>query len=299
MTAHRAWRRIRAEARCSFQAAWRALVCMLNGDDLTHAAAIAFYALLSLFPFLLLVSAMLGSVTADEADRASVLGFVLRYFPARLDFVATQLDAIRGNRAGVGAAGILGLLWGSFGVFGAITGAVNQAWGVETRRGFWKHRLVSFLFLAASGAVTLGALLLLTARRVVQASWFGALLDRFDQLAILQAFEVEYFATVLLIVGLGLVFYFVPNARIRFRDVWVGAVVTGALWRVAFAGFSWFTARNAQLQLLNGSLAVAVAFLLWAYVSAIILLYGAQFTAAHARVRRGRLDSVPAAPVLP
>lgn len=276
-------------------AAWRALVRLLTGDDLTHAAAIAFYSLLSIFPFLLLVTAVLGAVTADDADRAAVLRFVFRYFPARLDFISIQLDAIRESRAGVGLAGTVGLVWGSLGVFGAVTSAVNQAWGVETRRGFWTHRLISFLLLVGSGAVMLAAVLLLGARRVVLASWFGGVLEQFTVLAALQTLALDYLATLLLIVAMGCIFYFVPSARIRFRDVWVGAVLTGLLWRGAFAGFSWSMSRNVQLQLLNGSLALAVAFLLWAYMASIILMYGVEFTAAHARVRRGLADELPAA----
>ena len=66
-----------------------------SSDNLTYAASIAYYALLSLFPFSMLALAMLGSVTADEADRNAVLGFVLRYFPQQFDFITTQLDAFR------------------------------------------------------------------------------------------------------------------------------------------------------------------------------------------------------------
>ena len=89
--------RLRIALRLSGLAAWRALVRLVSGDDLTHAAAISFYALLSLFPFMLLMISILGSITADDADRLAVLGFVFRYFPTRLDFVATQLDAFRGS----------------------------------------------------------------------------------------------------------------------------------------------------------------------------------------------------------
>ena len=91
------WRPVRRELRLWGQAAWRALVGLVNSNDLTHAASIAYYALLSLFPFLLLVISMLGVVTADEDDRARVLGFVFRYFPTRLDFVTDQLDAFRAD----------------------------------------------------------------------------------------------------------------------------------------------------------------------------------------------------------
>ena len=127
MTPARILRRLRAELRFSGLAAWRALVELVNSNDLTHAAAIAYYALLSLFPFLLLIISMLGSVTANDADRLAVLTFIFRYFPTQLDFVATQLDAFRQTRVQVGVAGSVALIWASLGVFGAITTAVNEA----------------------------------------------------------------------------------------------------------------------------------------------------------------------------
>ena len=78
MTPARILLRLRAELTFSGLAAWRGLVRLVNGNDLTHAASIAYYALLSLFPFLLLSISLLGSVTADEADRSAVLGFVFQ-----------------------------------------------------------------------------------------------------------------------------------------------------------------------------------------------------------------------------
>jgi hypothetical protein len=65
--------RLRAELRWTAQAAWRGLVELVNSNDLTHAASIAYYALLSLFPFLLLIISLLGSITASEDQRLAVL----------------------------------------------------------------------------------------------------------------------------------------------------------------------------------------------------------------------------------
>jgi len=287
---------VRAELRLSGLAAWRGIVELVNSNDLTHAASIAYYALLSLFPFLLLVIGLLGAVTADDADRIEVLSFVFRYFPTQLDFVTGQLDALREARLQLGVAGSLALIWGSLGVFGAVTSAVNEAWGVEKQRSFWKHRLVSFLMLVAAGSVMMLALLLVTLIQMAQATWFGAMLARFTWLANLQSFAVRNLATMLLIVGVGLVFYFIPNAKTRFRDVWVGAVLTGLLWRVAFQGFAWYIRVNAGLKMIHGSVAAVIVFLLWVYVSSIILMYGVEFTAAYARLRRRRPDELPAAP---
>ena len=289
-------RRLRAELRLTSLAAWRALVQLVNGNDLTHAASIAYYALLSFFPFLLLVFSLLGSLTNDEDDRIAVLTFVFRYFPTQLDFVNNQLLAFRETRLQLGLAGALALIWASLGVFGAITTGVNEAWGVERQRSFWKHRMVSFLMLVAAGGVMIVGLALVGAVEVAEAAGFGALLARFGWLAGLQTLTARYMATVLLIVGVGLVYYFIPNAKTRFRDVWVGAALTGLLWRIAFDAFAWYIARNQSLTMIHGSIAAVVVFLLWIYVSAIILMYGVEFTAAYARLRRHRPDDMPAAP---
>ena len=295
MTPARILLRLRAELVFSGLAAWRALVRLVNGNDLTHSASIAYYALLSLFPFLLLVISMLGSITADEGDRLAVLTFVFRYFPTQFDFVNTQLEAFRQTRVPVGVAGGLALIWGSLGVFGAITSAVNEAWGVEKQRSFLRHRMVSFLMLVASGGVLIVALLLVSAVEVAHASWFGVMLARFTWLGALESLTLRYSATILLILAVGLVYYFIPNAKTRFRDVWVGAVFTGVLWRVALSGFSWYIGRGSRLTLIHGSIAAVVVFLLWIYVSSIILMYGVEFTAAYARLRRRRPEAMPAA----
>ena len=296
MTPGRFLRRLRAELRLSGVALWRGVVELINSNDVTHAASIAYYALLSLFPFLLLVFSMLGSITDNEEDRLAVLTFVFRYFPTKLDFVSNQLQALNDNHVQLGVAGALALIWASLGVFGAITSAVNEAWGVERQRSFWKHRLVSFMMLVAAGGVMIVALLLVSAVEVAQGTTFGLMFARFHWLTVLRTLTFDYMATVLLTIGIGLVFYFIPNAKTRFRDVWVGAALTGVLWRVAFDGFAWYIARNKSMTMIHGSIAAVVVFLLWVYVSSIILMYGVEFTAAYARLRRRRPDDMPAAP---
>ena len=284
------------ELRLSGLAAWRALVRLLNGNDLTHAAAISYYALLSLFPFLLLIISILGLITADEADRLAVLDFVFRYFPTRLDFVTAQLDAFRETRLQVGVVGGVALIWASLGVFGALTTAVNEAWGAETPRSFLKHRLVSFLMLAAGGGVMVAAVLLVSGAQMAEMSWFGAVLARFQWLRALETLTVRYAATILLILAVGPLFYFVPNVKTRFRDVWVGAILTGLLWRLTLGVFSWVVGGSGRLTMIHGSIAAVVVFLLWIYVSSVILIYGVEFTAAHARLRTRRRDEMPAGP---
>jgi membrane protein len=130
----------------------------------------------------------------------------------------------------------------------------------------------------------------------VGATWFAAVLLEFPGLAALQSFVVGYATTLLFIVVVGLVYYFVPNAKVRFRDVWVGALVTGLLWRGGLEALSWYMRDMSRFRAVNGSVAAVVVFLVWVYVQAVILLYGVEFTAAYARLRRGRPKEMPAAP---
>jgi membrane protein len=283
-------------ARLSGVSLWRGFLGFYNSDNLTYAASIAYYALLSLFPFSMLSLAILGSVTADEESRNAVLGFVLRYFPAQFEFITTQLDSFQAHTVTFGVFGTLALIWGALGFFGAVTTAVNYAWGVEKTRSYWSHKLFSFVMMLVAGALLLAALVLVSASQVVGATWFAGVLGRFPGLLVLRSLAIRNATTALFIVVVGLVFYFVPNAKVRFRDVWIGAFITGLLWKAALAGFSWYMSDMSRFTRVNGSIAAVVVFLVWVYLQAVILLYGVEFTAAYARLRRGRPDEAPAAP---
>jgi membrane protein len=279
----------------SAHAAWRALVSIYNSDDLTHAASIAYYALLSLFPFLLILISVLGFVTSRSDARDATLQFVLRYFPTRLDFVASQLEALQHTKTSLSVIGVFALVWAALGFFSAITTAVNHAWRVERQRSYLKHKLVAFLMLATACGLLAATVFIFSAAQVVGASWFHAVSTRFPSLLTLRGLQVSWTATLSLIAGVGLIYYFIPNAKVRFRDVWVGAMLTGLLWRVAFAGFSFYV-RDMKRFSIHGSIGAVVAFLVWIYISSVILLYGVEFTAAYSRLRRGRPLEAPAAP---
>ena len=289
-------RQAREIARLTGLSAWRGFLGFYRSDNLTYAASIAYYALLSLFPFSLLALSILGSATADEHDRAAVLNFVLRYFPSQFDFITRQLDAFRLNSVTFGIAGTLALVWGALGFFGAISTAVNYAWGVEKQRSYWKHKLFSFVMMTLAGATLLLALLLVSAYQLVGAEWFAIVVAHSPGLMVMRAWVVRQATTLLFILVVGLVYYFVPNAKVRFRDVWIGAIVTGLLWKGALEGFSWYMRDMSRFTRVNGSIAAVVVFLIWVYLQAVILLYGVEFTAAYARLRRGRPEEVSAAP---
>jgi membrane protein len=287
--------RSRGEIRLTWLAIWRGLNSFYSSDDLTFASSIAYYALLSLFPFFLLAFSIIASITSTEADRQAVLNFVLKYFPQKFGFVDEQLTALQQAGLRLGVAGSVLMTWAAMGVFGAITSAVNHAWGVEKQPSFFKHKLISFVMLLLASVLLVVGLLLVSALNVIEARWFAEVVTRIPVLQELQGIVLRWATTLIFILVVGLVFYFVPNAQVRFRDVWVGAVITGLLWRVALAGFTYYVGDMSRFSV-HGSIAAVVVFLFWVYISAVILLYGVEVTAANARLRRRRPEEIPAAP---
>lgn len=294
---HGTGRKAREIARLTGVSLWRGFLGFYRSDNLTYAASIAYYALLSMFPFAMLALTVLGRVTSDEHDRGEVLNFVLRYFPGQFVFITRQLDSFQTNTITFGIAGTIALVWGALGFFGAISTAVNYAWGVEKTRSYWHHKLFSFLMMIVAGALLLAALLLVSGASLVGTTSFARILSQFPSLLILRSFTVRNATTMMFILVVGLVYYFVPNAKVRFRDVWIGAFLTGLLWKGATSGLGWYMRDMSRFTRVNGSIAGVIVFMVWVYVQAVILLYGVEVTAAYARLRKHLPQAAPAAPV--
>jgi membrane protein len=298
------WREIKAFPGLMWCSARDATIGMYNSDNLTYASSIAYYGLMSLFPAMLLMLAFLGRVARSEDERHSILDFVLKYFPHQLDFIARQLDAFQQSSRALGIGSGLLLTWAALGFFSALTTAINYAWGVN-QFSYLKNKLVSFLMMLSAGLLMFIALLLISAKGIVGASWFAQVIQNTPGLHFLTSFFtiflVEWATVLILILVVGLLFYFVPNAKVRFKDVWPGAIFTGLLWRLALLGFSFYIRDFSRFTKIHGSISAAVVFLLWVYVSAVILLYGVEFTVAYARLRRHITDAQtpPVAPVEP
>jgi membrane protein len=291
--------RTRREFNLASRASWRGFVEFYSSDNLTFAASIAYYALLSIFPFLLLVLSILSrlAVGGHGPTGQTLLAMISGSVPSRnFEFLFDQVSELARTPLNLSVAGTIVTLWASMGVFGAITSAVNHAWGVEKSYGFFTHKLIAFIMMLAAGALAVVALTLVSASEVVDAHWFSSVLQRFPELIRLSGFLYDNAATMMFILVVGLIYYFVPNAQVRLRDVWFGAILAGVLWRAAFEGFAWYV-RDLSRFSVHGSVAAVVVFLVWIYLSAVIVLYGVEVTAAYARLRRHLPSAVPAAPV--
>ncbi len=263
----------------------RGIVLFYHSSNLTFASSIAYYALLSCFPFILMVLTVLSRAAVGRAGgERAVVALIERALPSNFDFLSTQVVQLQRAPIPLTIAGTLITLWASMGVFGAITSAVNHAWGTERPYGYFKHQLVAFVMMVVAGLVCAAALLLMGAVHLAHGAWFTSIGNWFPWLPNLTGFAAREAFVPASALAVGLIYYFVPNTRVRFRDVWFGAILAAALWRAALAGFSWYLRDFARFDV-HGSVGAVVAFLVWVYVSAVILLYGVEVTAAYAQAR--------------
>jgi membrane protein len=277
--------------RIALRASWLGVVDFFNSSDLTFASSIAYYTLLSLFPFLLLVLSIASRIAVGRSGSS---GMVLQQllgsaFPSHFEFLATTVEAFAATPLHLSVLSTLLMLWASMGVFTAVTSAVNHAWGVKRTYGFLKHKLIAFTMLLAAGFLAIVALGLISTLQVISTRWFSNAFDQLPMFVGLKGFFYNYSPTPLFILVVGLIYYFVPNTKVRIGDVWFGAVLAGVLWRVAFAAFAWYLRHQTRLSV-DASVSAVIAFLVWIYLSAVILLYGVEVTAAYARLRGNTPD---------
>ena len=280
--------------RCFGRALRIATVRLVSGGDLTYASSIAYYALISLFPLLLLSAAALGYWTADEIARTVVARFLMQFFPAQIGLVQTQLDAVAEASVGMSVASVIVAIWVAAGIFRAISTAINGVWDLDAPPSLLRRHGVAFALFAAVGILFVFSIVWLSLGDFVRGSRIGMqLVDALPLFETLLAIPSRYVPLGAVVLISAFVFAFVPNTTVRLRDVWLGAILTGLLWQAGLAGFSWYLRAVSDLTL-SGSITTVVTFLFWVYTSAVIFLFGAEFTRAWIREWRGA-GTAPAA----
>ncbi len=136
-------------------------------------------------------------------------------------------------------------------------------------------------------------LVLVSSVQLAQANWFTDLIQKVPALLQLRGFVLANLPVPMFILVVSMLYYFVPNAQMRFRDVWPGALIAGVLWRLAFSAFSWYVKDLSRFTVLGQVASVAV-FLAWVFFSAAIFLYGVEVSAAYSRIRK--MKAVPPPP---
>lgn len=245
------------------------------------AASLAYYALFSFFPLILLLAALLGFVVKSELAYYQVFAITRDILPFAGDIVAQNLREILNQRGTIGLIGFLALLWSASGFFNTLARSINLAWPKVKLRSMLHNRLIAIGMMAV-----LFFLLLLSLISSMLVSLVPFLLPLFGANGTLQKSRewilflrgVSALITYLLFVAL---YRWVPNKDVRWRPVLIGALVVTLVWELAKQLFNLYANSGlAQYQFIYGSLGTLIALLVWIYFSSLIALLGAYLVAS-------------------
>jgi membrane protein len=260
-------------------------------DNATRlSAALAFYTILSVAPLLVIVVAIAGLWLEPEDVNNKLVGQARDFVgESGAEIARTTIEHAQRPKAGIFASiiGIVMLLVGASGVFGELQSAMNTVWNVKPKPGRGilatiKDRFLSFGMVLVVGFLLLVSLVITTVLSAV-GDYMAGQVPGLPTLMHVANFVLSF---VVVTVLFALIFKFLPDARIAWRDVWVGAAVTAGLFTVGKYLIGLYLGKSAPGSAF-GAAGSVVAFVVWVYYSGLILFFGAELTKVIAR-RAGR-----------
>jgi membrane protein len=259
-----------------------------NRDNLTDwAAALTYYAVLSLFPGIIVLTAILGLLGPNSIQ--TVIDNINQVVPGQgKDILVGAIKELAGSRSLAGPLaiiGLLGALWSASGYIGAFMRASNSIYGMPEGRPIWKTiplrialtiGIVVLLAACALGVVATGSI----ARRIGDLIGLGS--------TGVLVWEIAKWPVIALLVSLAfaLLYWAGPNVRQpSFKWLTPGGLVAVVLWVLASAGFALYVANFGSYNKTYGSLAGVIVFLVWLWISNLAVLLGAELDAEVARGR--------------
>src|SRR5437764_11924282 len=250
-------------------------------------AALAYYTVFSLAPLILVLLAAIGIIFRDDSAGAwNKITQQMSYFldPSAVQVVQNiaQKAAQPGKSTLATIVGVALALFGASGVFGQLQDALNTIWGVKAKpgRGIWGFLRSRFLSFGMVAGVCFLLLASLTLESVLKAfsHYVQSLLPGGIVIA-LAVYLIFDFAVVVLLFAM--IFKLLPDAKVQWRDVWIGAVMTAILFGIGKWLLGFYLGSGAAGSA-YGAASSLITLLLWVYYSSQILLFGAEFTQVYA-----------------
>jgi membrane protein len=251
----------------------------IEDDMTTYAAALAYQTLFSLFPFVLFLVALLGFLQIP-AFFDWLLDQARTVLPEQaMGIVEQVIGQIRGQSSGgLLSLGIIIALWAASSAVRMLMNALNAAYDVAEDRPAWKRYLLSIFYTIVLAVVIILAVgLMLVGPQVME--WLADQIGLGPLFVTLWAWLRLPVAILLLVVVVALVYYLFPNVDQPFRFITPGSVLAVVVWIAASFGFSFYVSNFASYSATYGSLGAVIVLLLYFFVSAAVLLFGAEVNA--------------------
>ena len=263
----------------------RSIPGFLRDHGPVFAAALSYYVVISLIPLILLLLAISGLVLEEGTVQSLVIRWVTQYVPGSEVLVATTINTVILGRGPIGLAAGTGLLWSALGLLTVIHQAVNTAWEAQTRLSVWRVGLVSFVMFGVLCAAVFAAITVTTVVRIIGSSpVVGEVLRVIPGSKVLWDAAGSGLSIVLTVVGVALLYRFLPAAEVRWSDVWPGALFVSALWEGAKWAFLWYIS-YVDFANVYGQIATVVVLLVWSFFAGALLIWGAKVCAEFSKAR--------------
>ncbi|PYV24462.1 MAG: hypothetical protein DMG24_11430 [Acidobacteria bacterium] len=253
-----------------------ALQKFYTDDSLTVSASIAYYSVLSIFPFLLLLLGLSGLYIRHYQLTGRLTVVLTTVLPMQPDFIVQNLEGISRAYGRVGFASFL-LLWlASAGVFLPVEKSLNRAWDVQNERTWLRRQILALEMALIFGSVFLASSSLV-GLNVYLRHWLHSSASAPADALLGLAYRILIFmAGFLLTLGMFVIlFQRLPNRPMRFRQILPSAFVTAILWHAARSAFTFLLTRF-NYRHVYGSIGAMVALMTWAYISSAVMLFGAR-----------------------
>lgn len=251
------------------------------------AAALSYYFVLSLFPALIFLSAVVAYLPVPDLF-GQALGLMARFIPPDSMGLVRRIlaDVVTPNRGAFLSFGILGTLWAASGGFSAAIEALNVAYDVQDDRPFWKTRP-----LAVGLALTIGGLLLLTLAVMIVGPRFGEWLASRVHLSNLFVFLWPFIhwsiAIAFTILAVEALYYLAPNVKQRFLATLPGAMLAVGCWIALSYLLGFYFRHFANFNKTYGTLGAGIALMVWLYWTGFAILVGAELNSELAKSSSG------------
>ncbi|MEO5500582.1 MAG: YihY/virulence factor BrkB family protein [Ginsengibacter sp.] len=265
-----------------------------KADDIfKYSASLAYYTVFSVAPLLVIIISLSGFLFGKEAIEGQIYG-QLNHLIGSVAAIQIQ-DTIKnihltGNSFFASMLSIIILLVAATGIFGEIQDSLNKIWGlrIKTKRIWWKliiNRLLSFSLILSIGFIVVFTLILNTMLNA-----FGDFITRY-----IKGYSVYFIEITEAILSFtvsaflfSLLFKILPDAKIKWKDVLIGGVVTALFFTLGKMGISYYLGKS-NIYTLYGAAGSIIIFMLWVYYSSVILYLGAEFTKVYAKLYGGKI----------
>lgn len=253
---------------------WRAVSNYVHsGTGSRQAAALAYYAIFSAFPLVLLLAVGIGSIVGPAVAQEQIAQGLEFFLPATT--VSDIQEIVEGaliQSSSFGLVATAALLWAATGLFTNITNSIDDIFEFPTSRSMWRQRLLAILMGLTLVALVMISFLASGVLRLISALTPGnpSMWVSIGTFFLPFGLDVVIFA---------LLFHYVPTREVNWDAVWPAAIFGSIGWEIAKRGFEWYLGNLANYSIIYGSIATGIVMLFWAWVIASLFLFSAQLCA--------------------